>query len=407
MVELSISPGVSSETMSFLGIQSTLDPLWPRVTSLTLGNKLGWDAVKSTLAFLSPRIKNLTLALPRDNSILLQPTLSTVSNRCNSLQKLVLDVVADDPHFIHWVGRLISAYRDTLRTLEISSPFKAEHLPIIANLTRLRNLKLERVHLSSDLPLDAFPALEEITFVHCHGQRLQHFFERLCTTGLKVVKIYAADAITFKEPITALSRFSTTLRDLQITGVTDLVLPSVIVPHLFASLNTVHLECLRREGNNTGAPCAFRPTDRAITELAAAMPNVTHLSLGSPGCSDLRCTTFPSLVTLSKTCKDLDTLVIKVDFQTIVAPSLHKNQDIETDAILDGTQGSACKLRKLVVGVSPLPNNPESVWIVAIGLGKIFPSLFEVVGYGSEGTRWKQVSKNIRILRQVHRSVQQ
>ena len=358
----------------------------------------------STLTFLSPRITNFTLILPRDNSILLQPTLSIASDRCHWLQELVLDIAADDSHSVHWIGKLLSASRGTLRTLEIRSPFKTEYLIIIASLTQLRNLKLEGVHFPRDLPSDAFPTLEEVTFVRFHGQRLQHFFEHLSTTTLKVVKTYAIDTVTFKESITALARFSATLRVVEISGVTDLDLPSVVVPNLFTNLTTLHLRCCRR-----GDPCAFRPTDKAIAELGAAMPNITHLSLGSPGCSNLRCITFLSLISLSQTCKNLETLMIRVDFQTMVTPPLNEDQDAEAGEISDGTpgNGNGCKLHKLVVGISTLPRNPESGWIVAIGLGEIFPSLSEVVGYGLGGPKWEQVSRNIRMLRQVHRTMRQ
>ena len=52
----------------------------------------------------------------------------------------------------------------------------------------------------------------------------------------------------------------------------------------------------------------------------------------------------------------------------------------------DETQGNECELYKLVVGVSILPRNPESGWIVAVGLGESFP---EVIGYGSDGPKWE------------------
>jgi len=227
VVELSVG-GVSPETISFLGMQSTLDPLWPRLASLRLTERLGWDTVTSTLTFLSPKITHLTLVLPQDNSILLQPTLSIASDRCHWLQELVLDTAADDSHSVQWVGKLISAPRGTLRTLEIRSPFKTgDLLIIIASLTQLRNLTLEGVHFPRDLPSDVFPTLEEITFVRLHGQRLQHFFEQLRTTTLRVVKIYATDTVTFKESITTLARFSPILKVLEISSVADLDLPSV------------------------------------------------------------------------------------------------------------------------------------------------------------------------------------
>jgi len=394
--------------MSFLGTRSMLDPLWPRLISLRLGGGLGWDAVTSALGFLSPNIRRLTLILPRDNNILLQPILSTASDRCHWIRELILDIVANDSHSAQEVGGLISACRDTLHTITIWGS-KAEYLPIIANLPRLRSLSLYGVDFPCDLPLNAFPTLEEVTFAQFHGQRLQHFFNRLCTTGLKVVEIRGINTIAPKELMAALSRFSATLMVLRISPVSDVDLPSGVVPRLFASLRSVHLNCSC--WMNLGrVQCAFGLTDQAIAELGASMPNITHLFLGSPSCSNPQRATFLSLVSLSKTCKDLESLTIKVDFQTMIAPSLDESEDDGADATVDGTQGNAsdgCKLRKLNVGLSTLSDRPESGWIVATGLGKIFPSLSKVVGCGLLQPKWEEVGRNIRMLRRVLRTVRQ
>ena len=410
VVRLSVGLKVSSETVSFLGTLSTLsDPLWPRLTSLSLVRGLGWDAATSALGFLSPKITKFTLILPRDDNILLQPILSTASDRCHQIQELALDVVADNSHCAQKAGELIYACRDTLHTLCIWSPLKAEYFPIIANLPRLRILSLLGAHPPCDLPLNAFPALENVSFSKFHGQGLQHFFKRLCTTGLEVVDVEGTDTIAFKELIATLLRFSATLRFLHISPVSDTELPSGVVPRLFANLRTVSFGCSCWV-NDDQDQCAFRLTDQAIAELGAAMPNITDLYLGNIYCPSLQPTAFLSLVSLSKTCKDLESLTIKVDFRTMIAPSLDESEDGGADATVDGTQGNAgdgCKLRDLDVGLSTLSDHPESGWIVAIGLGKIFPSLPGVAaGYGSSRSEWVQVRRNIGMLRRVFRTVQ-
>lgn len=409
MVDLHVgkafSGEVSSETVSFLGMQSTLDPLWPRLTSLRLPNRPGWDSVVPTLAFLSPKIKIFSLILPRDTSILLQPILSTASDRCNWVQELELDVVADDPQSAHCVGGLISACRETLRTLEIHSPFRLEYLPIIANLPQLRKLRLERVCFPADIPFGGFPVLEEFTFLRFQGRRLQHFLKRLSTTNLTVAKIYSTDAIDIKKSMSALSKYSTTLRYLEISAVTCLDLFRVALPRpIFRNLKRLHLRCFRWGDAFHGA-CTFRPSDEAIAELGASMPNLTNLTLGNPTCVHLQCVTFLSLVSLSKACRDLDTLEIRVDFQTMIAPSLPAYEDARMNWVSDETWEDCCKLRKLVLGLSVLPDHPESVWLVAVGLGKIFPSLSEVEGYGTERSRWEQVGRNVGMSRRVLRAV--
>ena len=399
---------VSSETISFLGMQSILDPLWPRLTSLRLTGGLSL-AVVPTLTLLSPKITSLALTIPQGSDILLQPMLSIASNRCHSLRELVLDVLVGDSASACVVGGLISASRDTLRTLEIKSLFKAEYLPFIADLPHLQSLKLRKASFPHYIPPNALPSLEEVTILRFQGQRLQDFFKRLCTTVLRVVNIGGTiSATTFEELVAALSRFSASLTTLKVTNVSNLVLPNVVAPGLlFANLKYLHVGCLC-VGEGTHAQCAFQPTDQTIAQLGAATPNIAHLTLGNPTCRALQCATFLSLVSLSKTCQNLETLDLKVDFQTMVTPSLPRSENVETGAASAGPQDNPCKLHTLAVGLSTLPDHSESRWIVAIGLGKIFPSLSKVVGHhDSDRHKWEEVRNNIGLLRQVLCTVQQ
>ncbi|KAF9778937.1 hypothetical protein BJ322DRAFT_1024796 [Thelephora terrestris] len=397
---------VSSATISFLVAQSTVDPLWPGLTSLRLYEPR-WEMLVSALAFLSRKIKAFTLVLPQDTSILLHPILSIASARCHEVQELVLDTVVEGPHSIDMVGGLISACKDTLRTLEIRSPFETEYLPIIANLPRLKILRLEKAgSFSCDIPSDSFPVLEEFTFSGFQERRIEIFLKLLGTAGLKVAKMYSHVTIDFEKSIAALSRFSASLEDLEITAITSLDLVRVPAFRLpFTNLRNVRLRCLHREVALLGS-CTLRLSDKAVVDLGAAMPNLTHLTLGNPICPGLQCTTFLALVGLSKTCRELETLEIKIDFRTMVAPSLSLSETKEVETPVE-TQGHGCKLRKLVVGASILPApSEESGWIVAAGLGKIFPSLTEVEGRGNFGRgKWGSVDRNLRMFRQVLRTV--
>jgi len=95
---------VSPEAMSFLEMKSGFDPLWPRVASLRLLVETTWDVARSTLASLSPSVTDLTLSLPRENSVLLQPILSNFSDGCHGVQSLTLDIVVGDSRSAHEVG---------------------------------------------------------------------------------------------------------------------------------------------------------------------------------------------------------------------------------------------------------------------------------------------------------------
>jgi len=67
---------------------------------------------------------------------------------------------------------------------------------------------------------------------------------------------------------------------------------------------------------------------------------------------------------LSKTWRDLETLTIGTDLLTMVAPPIRGSKDVDSGATFDETQASACKL---VVGLSTLPNHPDSGWVAAGG----------------------------------------
>ena len=275
---------------------------------------------------------------------------------------------------------------------------QAEYLPIIAGPPQLRALRLEKACLPCDLAPFSFRTLEEVALLRFHGPRLLHFFDRICSTNLKVVKIYAADAIPFTKSLTALSKFSASLKVLEIGAVANLRLPYTVAPYpLFASLRKLFVECLRGGDGGTRGPCMLRPTDQAIAEFGAAIPSVTHLTLGSPTCPHLHHVTFLSLVSLSKACQDLESLVIGVDFQSMVASPPCGSEDTKADMASEGAQGNLCKLRKLVVGSSTLPDYPGAEWLVAVGLWRIFPSLSEVGGYWSS-QRGKCISKFTQML---------
>ena len=398
---------VSLETISFFGIQSILDsvPLLPRLTSLGLTRGLGYADAPAILALLSPKITTLTLVLPHYHNILFQPILSVISDRCRWLQELVLISDSPIPHPPNAVEGLITACWDTLRTLEIRPSSGTEYLLMTVNLPRLRSLKLERVQIPRDLPSSVFPSLEELIILNFFGGPLQRFFKSFCTFDLKVLKIHGFHVIPLKESMAALSRFSASLEVLEISNLINLNLPSADIPRiLFTNLKTLYVGCPGWVDRIHDLCSPFRPNDNSIAELGAAVPNLTHLTLGSPTCPRLGCVTFLSLVSLSKTCRDLETLTIRVDFRSMVAPSPPESEDVETSSTFDATQGNACRLRNLVVGLSILPNHPDSEWVVAIGLEKLFPSLSEVVGL--EQGVWGKVRGNIGVLHRTHRTVQ-
>jgi len=384
---------ISPETMSFLEMMSTSVPLFPKLTSLRLMAATRWDVVRSTLAFLSPRITDLALTLPGEYSILLQPILSNISGRCHGVQRLELDVTVSDSRSAHEVRGLISAFRRTLETLVIKSPLQMEYLPAIASLPQLRVLKLEHAYFVDEIPPNSLPSLEAVCFLQFHGIRLRQFFERLRNPGLKKVDVSSISVIEFEDLMEVLARFSTSLSSLSTSAITDLNLPSIVVPNLFTNLRHLNVGCSSGRRHR----CPFRITDQAVANLGAAMPNLSDLTLGSAACGGFHAVTFKSLSSLSTTCQGLESLSVQVDLFIMVQLCLALEGTIDTGIMSDDTQDNRCRLRKLVVGRSTLPDHADSGLVIAVGLGKIFPFLSEIVGH----TGWDEVERYITISRRA------
>ena len=61
--------------------------------------------------------------------------------------------------------------------------------------------------------------------------------------------------------------------------------------------------------------------------------------------------------------------MIEVDFQSMITISSRRSEGPTADAVSEGTEG------KPVVGLPNFHDSPDPGWLVAIVLGKIFPSL--------------------------------
>ena len=81
---------------------------------------------------------------------------------------------------------------------------------------------------------------------------------------------------------------------------------------------------------------------------------------------------------------------------------LVQDESIETDAVSGGTQGNPYGLKRLFVGRSALPDYPDSGLTVAVGLGKIFPSLSKIIG----SLGWRGVERYIILSRRALCAVQ-
>ena len=157
---------------------------------------------------------------------------------------------------------------------------------------------------------------------------------------------------------------------------------------LFRGLNTLHLEWICSTGW-----CGFRLTDDDVGEMAAALPNLTALDLGSICSADSCQTTVASLLIISTCCKHLK--VLRTHFRT--GNLLHDLDSMPSNPRLHGLfQLPRCRVRGLCLSNAPVRMGSDCYKRVAEGFISIFPSIDWVYG---NGRVWPLVDKELERLR--------
>ena len=140
--------------------------------------------------------------------------------------------------------------------------------------------------------------------------------------------------------------------------------------------------------------CSFQLNDSIISELAAALPGLTHLALGGDPCkASTSGVTITSLVTLSTNCVDLELLRLRFDANDIISRDTYANPQ---------THKFTCKLRTLTVGSQPLSSNHDSILVVAFAIFHIFPHL-EIISSANQG--WHRVERAVQMFRKALRTI--
>ena len=132
--------------------------------------------------------------------------------------------------------------------------------------------------------------------------------------------------------------------------------------------------------------CSFRFTDDDMRDLAAALPNLKSLRLGTPCCLNTCKTTVASLISLSVHCPDLLLLETHFNVQTIVG---------DMQGLLDGGARhykTKCQLRSILVGDMPLELDSTDLQTVAMGFTVIFPHMAYLTGYAF---RWRELKRQM------------
>ena len=391
---------VSAETIQLLGMESQRGGFWPRLFLLECN--IDWEIVPFISSFLSPTITDLDLTLPRENNRLLQPTLSLLTHTCRQLQSLKVDVDTSDPPSGAEMGRLISVSRHTLHRINIRPSTPPEIFPVIFDLPLLRSLTLQEPRLPNQFPPGILPPLETIYLNGSHGPNLTQFLRRLSVQRLVAVSVYCGEIIQLSMFLDSLCGATQTANYLYLSPVSAFDRFSITLLRTFTNLTYLTIRCVC-ECREMSWPCSFQLTDEDLLDLGGALPYIRTLGLG-PGCHRPCHATFKSLTCLSRMCGNLENLLIRVDFASIVDSSdqpNHSNTSLRVDDARPQRERS--RLSMLMIGNSPLPDTPRCEWLVALALATIFPSIKLLISScpGGMGKRWSRVRGDIRICRKI------
>ena len=326
---------------------------------------LHWDTDEARAAlpffrlFLSPHLRRIKFYT--DRSIDVAPFVLVISALPTSLESLDIEPGQGDAEPIKdALSSFICRCGPSLRSFDTCGPLSDAailHLVQLPNLSRLRTNQ-------GPPQVTPTPALQSLEWF-----RLQE------EGGLSWLRFLTSDG---KDPFLKGSASTTshtptreTLKFIDLPNGT--IVGSTFLSSIVSFRNLVKI-LVRNEMYQVADSCTFRLTDDDMTDLAAALPHLESLRLGSPCYLNTCKTTVASLMSISVHCLDLLILEIHFNTETIVD---------DMQALLDGDVGrnkAKCRLRSLLVGVMPLKLDSAGIQTIETGLNVIFPHMKALVG---------------------------
>lgn len=395
---------ISIPSFQILNMEANNSRLFPNLQ--TLSWRTGWDFVPFISSFLSPSLSSVTIYFTDDSfNVLRVPALYNLANECRHLEEIHLFGLTLDRGVDDAMSHLLLESGNTIRVLKLYPSIQGKVTYVAMQLPNLQELGTEFTVLPPELPSFMFPALQSLNLWIRGGTPWAQILPYLRGPVLEKVAVYCADKTLDAIPKT-LGRLLSgallhqTLTSLEFVGQgIQWNLNHETLVSFFSFRNLTRLSLL---GHCQPGECHFSLTDRDITGLSFAMPNLIFLGLGSHPCNaGAAQVTFASLVILSMNCRHLEQLRLHFDATTIVKQTLARSKNTlprSGEATLFAST-SRCRLNTLHVGNIPFPDLPHSHWIIATALLHIFPHLIQVKHGG--GSIWKEVLDCITICRMI------
>lgn len=346
--------------------------------------ELSWDVDSASIAltffrlFLSPHLKCVLFYTDSDS----YDTVLDISWR--ELATLIQKIISSLPTSLEELSIMCGSRKDgplkdaissfvcrcgsSLRSLESYVPLSEAAIRHLMQLPDLHTWYTVQKPPQT-IPTSIFPSLR---LLYLNDHAAAPWLHLLASCGKGILRNGSASA-------TPHSNVRETLISLDcLWGTTvDSIFLSSVMEFGNLALLCIHTSCDDEDS------CSFHVTDGDVNDLAAALPRLQTLDLGTP-CHHNSCeTTVASLLSISIRCLDLTDLCTHFNTLKIV-------EDIQR--LLDGGSGcdrAKCKLKNLWVGSMPLEIPNEDVGTVAMGLKAIFPCLTSA----GHDDRWRELGE--------------
>ena len=385
--------GLPSEWFLVLQRFSFNEPLLPNLKTFDL-----WHTKETSIPFiplfLSPVTTYIDIRFKKSHHLpkVVASIIAIFSARCPNLQHICLRDLPRDPMITAVVSELLlTANRNTLRTFYVDSPLTEVAREVVHRLPDLHGLMVV-IERGALLPSLVLPSLTDLTVRYDHDNDCLEMFHGATLGKLESVEfIPGSEQIgdflgTFERVALAVSAQDTLL---------EFHLPASCSwnPTFFSLLSFTQMRVLYIVFNCVGG-CSSTVDDDVIINLARAMSKLESLVLGDTPCRRVHTgVTAKGLVALAHHCPNLSALCVHIKVVSLIIPpaTIGMAPNAEPTAL---RRDSA--LEDLAVGKIPMPD--QSVLMVAVTLGRIFPRIENIEGT-HEG--WRKVEDAIRLSREI------